>query len=187
MQIAAFYWRWITTAFGGLMDRVALVAFVVITAIDTVEHFRPFMRERLHPIVWEVPFWALLTLVSFRLLAAPYRIWAADQATIRGLRVGADRKAVRETLASLLKEGAALEVQCRTNSNSQWVALNEWFGRAVEYLGGSLDQSYVQRFGSDAGFTASFPIGPYNETQRNQLTWLNHRSQRLQEFIRELV
>jgi hypothetical protein len=191
LGMLGYYRRWLATAFSGALDRTALAAFVVLSAMEVGKHFIPKAAAMLTSWVWAVPFWMFAAVIVARVMYAPYVMWREQQAAMAAAGTlsdsKAERKAVREALASFLQKAGALDLLCRTNSESQWMALNDWFECVVDYLGASLDQSYVQRFGADSGFTHSTPIGPYNQIQQHQLTWLNHRSQRLQEFIREFV
>jgi hypothetical protein len=58
--------------------------------------------------------------------------------------------------------------------------------RIVDFLSEKLDQSYVRRLRSNAGLSPVAPVGNLTNDQQNLWKLVNHRIERLNQFLSEL-
>jgi hypothetical protein len=156
-SITDFYWRWVRAAFSGALDRTALVAFIVLSCIEVVKKQNPQMGAVMASWVWAVPFWALLAVITARLVWAPYVIWRQDRATIEELRTSAAEKqsqvALREKLGEFLGEARGLYKRATTLGDGQPEPeeIETWLGGVQDYVRANLGQSYVQQLANGGG------------------------------------
>jgi hypothetical protein len=98
-----------------------------------------------------------------------------------------DRKALRLAISAFVIEGENLKRQCRMEGLVLPIQeITEWLDRLVAMLSEKMDQSYVDRLHSDTGLSALEPIGNLTNDQRRIWRMVNHRIERLNQFLSEL-
>lgn len=186
-----FYWRWLRTAFGGVLDRTALVAFGVFAAAEVARRFFAAAVPVVSDWYWSIPFWALVAVIAWRLVRAPLEIWREDQATITGLGAAADsdakRKAIRMEFAQLIHDGETIMTRCRDPEDATVQDdANAWGDRAEAKIIELLDESYIPRFRSSTGTPSNVIVGPGSKENGGYWSGVRNRVFRLQEFTREV-
>ena len=96
------------------------------------------------------------------------------------------RKAIRERLGKLLRDGERLLKEINGRPAAPTVEVQDWIWAAEACLKAEFDTSYVARFYSDAGLLFYGLARP--QSYQHGATWqlLNNRLTRIKEFIAEL-
>lgn len=98
-----------------------------------------------------------------------------------------DRKTLRLTLSEFITEGEALKKKCRVEGEDlPTQEIGGWLNRMVAFLSEKLDPSYVHRLHSNAGLSPLEPVGNLTDEQRKMWRLVNHRIERLNQFLSEL-
>jgi hypothetical protein len=98
-----------------------------------------------------------------------------------------DRKTLRLTLSEFIVEGETLQKKCRVEGGDlPTQEIGAWANRIVDFLSEKLDQSYVRRLRSNAGLSPVAPVGNLTNDQQNLWKLVNHRIERLNQFLSEL-
>lgn len=99
-----------------------------------------------------------------------------------------ERKTLRLALSGFIVEGENLMSKCRIDGEGPPVQeVNKWASGIESFLLEKLDQSYVHRLLNNAGLSSVTPIGAsLTKEQRNTWEWINHRIERLNQFLSEL-
>jgi len=108
-------------------------------------------------------------------------------ATVPGGTDHERNKAYRESLGVYLRECEGLQERTIAKDTQPLIdEANEWSGRVSAFLEGTLGTDYLARFSNDAGLSGQTILGAGITTEQRSLwEWLNRRSERLHEFIRE--
>jgi hypothetical protein len=98
-----------------------------------------------------------------------------------------DRKTLRLALSQFVVEGENLKKKSRIEGEDlPTKEISEWLDRIVAMLSEKMDQSYIDRLHSNAGLSSVGPVGNLTAEQRNMWKLVNHRIERLNQFLSEL-
>ena len=117
----AFYWRWLKTAFRHSLGAVDLWSFVIGSMLALIDHF--WLQMHLMTKTWQIPVWVLGTIITGRLVLAPYWMWKEDEV----LRPAPSK--ARTRLTELRAEGVAIRNrgQNLTQDLPAWLAeVRKW-------------------------------------------------------------
>ena len=81
MRAISFYWRWVKTAFTHSIGQSDLWGGIAGTILAVVDHFWP-EKQLMSSLSWQIPLWALGTVIALRLISAPY--WMAKEDALSG-------------------------------------------------------------------------------------------------------
>jgi hypothetical protein len=126
--------------------------------------------------------WSMLRLPSVMEAEAEQRRLALESQ----LETEAKRQQKIEALGQFMAEAEKLQTRILASEVSLIDDVNEWAGRASNFIEASLGTAYAQRFGNDAGTSSNFIVGA-NITAEQQKVWgwVNRRIERLDQFMGE--
>jgi hypothetical protein len=140
MRAGSYYWRWLRTAFRHSLGPIDLWAGIAAAVLTIIDHYIP-ERQLMTALAWQIPIWALASIMLVRLLVAPYWMNQEDNATIAALKAGSHDSKRNELrifyneISLMLDEIAplnkmedvplvnqkAVEIQVRINSIDEWI------------------------------------------------------------------
>jgi hypothetical protein len=82
MRATSFYWRWIKTAFTHSIGQSDLWGGIAGTILAVLDHFWP-EKQLMSSLSWQIPIWALATVITLRLFCAPYWMAKEDEGLLK--------------------------------------------------------------------------------------------------------